>query len=84
MQKIREAGRAANSDELGRLFQGLDGLEAMVAVVRDTDGIPPRDPELVASLSADCNQSPGTDLLDANVESSKKKALGADDPSATA
>jgi two-component system chemotaxis sensor kinase CheA len=68
MQAARSAGRAASSNELGLLFRGLECLEAMVAVVRDTDGTPPHEPELVATLSEAPGQVPAGD-------SSKKKVL---------
>lgn len=67
MQVIRAEGRVRGPDELGLLFRGLEGLEAMVACVRDTDGSPPPDPELAAIL-ADAASPPSPD-------EAKKKAL---------
>jgi two-component system chemotaxis sensor kinase CheA len=63
MQGIRSVGRVASSDELALLFRGLERLEAMVAVVRETGEAPPSDPELVDVLAPRA------------AESSKKKAL---------
>jgi two-component system chemotaxis sensor kinase CheA len=71
MHRARDAGRAASSEELSLLFRGLDCLESMVAVVRDTDGTPPPEPEMVALLSAD------PELSDPKAESPKKKVLSA-------
>jgi two-component system chemotaxis sensor kinase CheA len=56
MQKSRAAARMAG-EELAPLFLGLEGLEAMLAVVRDTGEPPPPRPELVRELS----RPPGPD-----------------------
>lgn len=50
MQEIRAAGRV-EADGLATLFKGLEGLEAMLADVRDT-GEPPVDPWLAHALGA--------------------------------
>jgi two-component system chemotaxis sensor kinase CheA len=50
MQAARSAGRAADGD-LALLFKGLEGMEAMVAAVRDTGAPPPADPGLLDALS---------------------------------
>ncbi len=53
MQAIRDAGRVPAGDELARLFRGLEGLEAMVAAVRDdADAAPPANAELAADLAS--------------------------------
>jgi two-component system chemotaxis sensor kinase CheA len=65
MQAIRAAGRMPGADELGRLFRGLEALEAMVLAVRETGESPPADPGLVDALSAP--------LPRPVVEASKKK-----------
>ncbi len=52
MQAIRDAGRVPAGDELARLFRGLEGLEAMVAGVRDDDAAPPANAELAADLAS--------------------------------
>jgi two-component system chemotaxis sensor kinase CheA len=49
MQEVRAASRA---EDLGLLFRGLEGLEAMVATVRETGAPPPPDPELARALAA--------------------------------
>jgi len=51
MQEIRAAGRIEVPDDLGLLFKGLEGLERMVAAVRETGEAPPPDAELEAALS---------------------------------
>jgi len=52
MQEIRSAARLGGPEDLALLFRGLEGLECMVAVVRETGEPPPPDPELAAALSA--------------------------------
>ena len=52
MQGIRSAGRVDGPEGLALLFRGLEGLETMVAVLRETDDPPPPDPELARVLSA--------------------------------
>ncbi len=51
MQEIRQAGRVADSEELAVLFRGLEGLESMVATIRETDQTPPPVPALAAVLT---------------------------------
>ena len=51
MQEVRARGRLAHTEELSLLFKGLEGLEAMVAAVRDTGEAPPADPALIEALS---------------------------------
>ena len=51
MQRCRSAGRV-DTEEMGLLFRGLEGLEKMVAVVRDTGGMPDPQPELVQVLES--------------------------------
>jgi two-component system chemotaxis sensor kinase CheA len=64
MQVHRDAGRVAGGEELALLFKGLEGLEAMVAVVRESGEPPPPSRELVEVLSAPLEPA-----------DSKKKAL---------
>jgi two-component system chemotaxis sensor kinase CheA len=52
MSAVRSAGRLDGPDALGVLFRGLEGLEAMLRVVRETGEPPPASPELVAELEA--------------------------------
>jgi two-component system chemotaxis sensor kinase CheA len=51
MQTVRAAGRV-ESDDLALLFKGLEGLEAMLAAVRDTGHAPPLDPGRAHALAA--------------------------------
>ncbi len=76
MEGVRTAGRVDGSGAMGVLFQGLDGLEAMVAVVRETDDQPPPQPELVARMRglADLH-------ADDSTPQAKKKALSWTTPS---
>jgi len=50
MQLVRSAGRIENAADLPLLFRGLDALERMVEVVRETGEPPPPDPELAQAL----------------------------------
>jgi two-component system chemotaxis sensor kinase CheA len=53
MMTVRAAGRVAAGEEVALLFSGLETLEAMVAVVRETGEPPPPDfPIAVAFLEA--------------------------------
>jgi two-component system chemotaxis sensor kinase CheA len=58
MQEIRNAGRVDGAGGLSVLFLGLEGLEAMVAAVRETGEPPTADPELVGTLSAPLEPEP--------------------------
>ena len=68
MQVHRDAGRVSGEDELGLLFRGLEGLEAMIAVVRDSDEAPERNPGLAEALGAPLTAA-------AEPADAKKKAL---------
>jgi len=53
MAALRDGGSVGSGDEVALLFRGLEALEAMVAVVRDTGESPPHDfPAAVAFLQA--------------------------------
>ena len=65
MEAVRAAGRVDGGEELGLLFRGLEGLERMIGVVRNTGEAPDEDPELRGAL-ADPAVDPG---------GSKKKVL---------
>ena len=76
MQEIREAGRVADAEELGALFRGLECLESMVAVIRDTGEMPPPDPALAAVLTNRLDEPPpGAVSLALEQGAAKKKAL---------
>jgi len=51
MQDVRSAGRV-EPDDLALLFKGLEGMEAMLAAVRDTGQAPSADPSLTHALAA--------------------------------
>lgn len=60
----RAGGGIDDPTGLPLLFRGLESLERMVAVVRETGDPPPPDPELVAALDAaapDAEPEPGED-----------------------
>ena len=50
MQGVRAAGRIEDPEDLPLLFRGLEALERMVEVVRETGEAPPPDPELAEAL----------------------------------
>jgi two-component system chemotaxis sensor kinase CheA len=78
MSEARAAGRVGSADELGLLFRGFECLETMVAVVRNTDGTPPHEPELVAMLSDSREEPASAGMPAADASSSKKKILNDD------
>ncbi len=51
MQGVRTAG-CVDPEDLAILFKGLEGLEALLAAVRDTGSAPPTDAALALALSA--------------------------------
>jgi len=59
MQEIRAAGRLDSPEDFGLLFRGLEGLERMVAVVRETGEAPAHDPQLADSLKSPSGSSAG-------------------------
>ena len=71
MSVIRSVGALASGEEAALLFRGLETLEAMIAIVRQTGESPPSDfPSAVAFLAANealANADPG--------QSPKKKVL---------
>jgi len=58
MQEIRSAGRVEGPEGLALLFRGLEGLEAMVAVVRESGEAPPPNPELARVLATPLETTP--------------------------
>jgi two-component system chemotaxis sensor kinase CheA len=52
MQEIRGTGGIEGAETLALLFRGLEGLEAMVAAVRETGEAPPPNRGLAALLAA--------------------------------
>jgi len=71
MDAYRSSGRVDVVEGIGILFRGLDGLERMVEVVRETSEPPPLDSELANALSPEnaSAQAP------AALEGPKKKDL---------
>ncbi len=53
MEKVRSRGCVSGPDEMMILFRGLEALERMVGIVRDTGEAPPTEPELLALLSGE-------------------------------
>ncbi len=58
MQEIRSAGRIEGPEGLTMLFRGLEGLEAMVAVVRESGEAPPPNRELASVLATPLESAP--------------------------
>ena len=50
MEAVRSAGRVDPTEDLPLLFRGLETLERMVSVVRESGEAPPGDAELLAVL----------------------------------
>ena len=59
MEGIRAAGRVEGPEPMALLFSGLEGLEQMLEVVRDSGASPPARVELIAALSNSGAPSPG-------------------------
>ena len=58
MEGVRSAGRLGDPEDLALLFRGLQALEQMVAVVRETGEAPGAgDPELLAALTGQADAS---------------------------
>ena len=76
MQEIRRVGRVVDTEELAVLFRGLEGLESMVAAIRETGEVPPPDPALAAVLTNRLEESPLEAASPASAhDAAKKKAL---------
>jgi len=74
MERVRAQGRVEPGEAgLPLLFQGLEGLESMVAHVRDVGESPPPQPELEALLAAEPEVGPGESEA-GTAESDPKKA----------
>ncbi len=65
MEVIRSAGRIASGEELNLLFRGLERLESMIEVVRETGEPPPPEPELLSELSDARAFDPSTQIVEA-------------------
>jgi two-component system chemotaxis sensor kinase CheA len=82
MESIRSAGRVSGPEELRPLFHGLEGLEAMVGIVRETGEAPASQPELVErvrSTATDADSASASEPSAANsstADRQKKKSLG--------
>ncbi|MDX1648367.1 MAG: Hpt domain-containing protein [Myxococcota bacterium] len=80
MAVYRQAGRVEGGEGISVLFRGLEGLERMVDVVRETGEPPGPDPELAALLAPGeaepppaVDAAPGTDAEVASQGSGLKK-----------
>lgn len=71
MDGYRAAGRVEVVEGIAILFRGLDGLERMVDVVRDSGEPPPPDLELASALSPDAASAAAPEAS----EDPKKKFL---------
>jgi two-component system chemotaxis sensor kinase CheA len=64
MDGYRASGRVDVVEGIAILFRGLDGLERMVDVVRDTGDPPPPDSELANALSPDAASPAAPDAME--------------------
>ena len=60
MERVRSAGRVSGPEELRPLFHGLEGLEAMVGIVRETGEAPPAQAELVERIRGTAADAPAS------------------------
>jgi two-component system chemotaxis sensor kinase CheA len=77
MEGVRAAGQLAGPHETDPLFRGLEGLEAMVEVIRETGEPPPQQPDLVAALRA---VAAGSDAGEADASAVEVPVLEAPPP----
>ena len=70
MERVRSAGRVSGPEELRPLFHGLEGLEAMVGIVRETGEAPPAQVELVERIRGTAADAPAS-----ATDPPKKKSL---------
>ena len=75
MDAYRAAGRVEVVEGIAMLFRGLDGLERMVGVVRDTGEPPPPDSELANALSPDAAGGAAPDALEEPRKKSPRRSL---------
>ncbi len=75
MDAYRAAGRIEVVEGIAMLFRGLDGLERMVGVVRDTGEPPPPDSELANALSPDTAGGAAPDALEEPEKKSPRRSL---------
>ena len=59
MQEIRSAGGVDGPEGLTLVFKGMEGLEAMIEVVRQTGESPPPNPDLVNALATPIGPAEG-------------------------
>ena len=71
MERVRRAGRVEAAADLPLLFRGLDGLERMLAVVREHGEPPPAEPALLETLAEGATAHPAH--ASARAELLKKK-----------
>ena len=74
MEGVRTRGRIADEAEMRALFQGLEGLEAMVAVVRETGESPSPQTELASAIRAPAGE-PDASAPDPVAPATPKKKL---------
>ena len=75
MDTYRAAGRVEVVEGIAMLFRGLDGLERMVEVVRETGEPPPPDPELANALSPDAEAGAAPDAQEEPQKKSPRRLL---------
>ena len=75
MAEVRAAGRVGTSEELTILFRGLEGLETMVDVVRQTGEAPSPMPDLAEALAQPIGTPGPGPYRDAGDAGAKKKTL---------
>jgi two-component system chemotaxis sensor kinase CheA len=75
MDTYRAAGRVEAVEGITMLFRGLDGLERMVEVVRETGEPPPPDPELANALSPDASAGTSPEAVEEPEKKSPRRSL---------
>jgi two-component system chemotaxis sensor kinase CheA len=75
MDTYRAAGRVEVVEGIAALFRGLDGLERMVEVVRETGEPPPPDQELANALSPEAAAGAAPKTLEEPEKKSPRRSL---------
>lgn len=75
MERIRAAGSVESASDMGPLFAGLEGLENMVAAVRESGEAPPVLADLVARVRGVAPEAQSAAAPPEMVDTPKKKLL---------
>jgi two-component system chemotaxis sensor kinase CheA len=75
MDAYRAAGRVEVVEGIAMLFRGLDGLERMIDLVRESGEPPPPDVELANALSPDAASAASPDASEERIKKFPRRSL---------